>query len=122
MTNEFKLIVAGSRSFNDYELLSRTLFAIAEDVDPTIEISIVSGMAKGADMLAAQFAKEHNIKLYEFPADWDRYGKRAGYLRNEEMANASNGLLVFWDGESKGTKHMIETMLAMGKPVTTMKY
>jgi hypothetical protein len=119
---EFKLIVAGSRGFNDYELLSRTLFAIAEDVDPTVEISNVSGMARGADMLAAQFAKTNNVQLYEFPANWDMYGKRAGYLRNEEMAAFSNGLLAFWDGESRGTKHMIETMLAMGKPVTTFKY
>jgi hypothetical protein len=122
MNKEFKLIVAGSRGFNDYELLSRALFAIAEDVDYEREISIVSGMARGADMLAAQFAKTNNVQLYEFPANWDMYGKRAGYLRNEEMAAFSNGLLAFWDGESRGTKHMIETMLAMGKPVTTFKY
>jgi hypothetical protein len=119
---ELKLIVFGGRDFDDYPLLDETLTALSNTIYHDVAISIVTGMAKGADALAVQFAKEHNIKLYEFPANWDKYGKRAGYLRNEEMAAFSNGLLAFWDGESKGTKHQIETMLAMGKPVTTMKY
>lgn len=120
MTKEFKLIVAGSRTFNDYELLSRTLFAYAEDIDA--DVSIVSGMARGADALAVKFAKEHNVKLYEYPADWGKYGKRAGYVRNEQMGNDSDELLAFWDGHSRGTEHMIKHMLRQNKPVITIKF
>lgn len=120
MTTEFKLIVAGSRTFNDYELLSRVIFAYAEDTD--LEVSIVSGMAKGADMLAARFAQEHNIKLYKFHADWNIHGKRAGFLRNEDMGKFADGLLALWDGESRGTEHMIKFMRSLNKPVTLFKF
>jgi len=119
---EFKLIVAGSRDFNDYPMLHKTLDDLANGIYETKAISIVSGMARGADHLACIFAKANEVKLYEFPADWDKYGKRAGYVRNDQMAHFSDGLVAFWDGESRGTAHMIQTMQAMGKPVHTVRY
>lgn len=119
---ELKLIVAGGRDFNDYQRLSAEIFAYAEGVGDSVGVSIVSGMARGADALAYQFAKEHNVKVYEFPADWDKYGKRAGYLRNAEMAQFADALMAFWDGESRGTKNMIETMERMGKTVVVVRY
>lgn len=120
---EFKLIVAGGRDFNDYEHLSRVLTVMnaPEELYGDKNVSIVSGMARGADALAVRFAKEHNIVLYEFPADWSK-GKGAGLVRNRDMAYFSNGLLAFWDGKSKGTKHMIDTMNHLNKPVTIIKY
>lgn len=79
-------------------------------------------MARGADLLAYQFAKDCDEEVLEFPADWNKYGKRAGYLRNAQMAQIADGLLAFWDGKSKGTEHMIKTMQALNKPVQIISY
>lgn len=119
---EFKLIVAGGRDFNDYQRLYESLNALANGAYKAVEVSIVSGMAKGADSLAVDFAQEYGVKLYKFPADWNQYGKAAGYKRNEEMAAFADGLLAFWDGESRGTAHMIRTMVKLEKPVHIVRY
>lgn len=75
-------------------------------------LEIISGTANGADKLGERFAKEYNLKIKRFPANWDLYGKSAGYKRNEQMAlyaKEDNGILIaFWNGKSKGTKHMID--------------
>lgn len=99
------LIVAGGRNFRDKELLYSTLDSMANThgID-----EIVCGMARGADLLGKQYANDHLIKLAEFPANWAKFGKSAGYIRNKEMAKYANSLLAFWDGKSKGTKHMID--------------
>lgn len=82
-----RIIVAGSRNFNNYSLLEQSLMDyIAGNFDPN-EIEIISGGARGADSLGERFARECQLKLKRFPADWDRYGKSAGYLRNAEMAD-----------------------------------
>ena len=119
---EFKLIVAGGRDFADYAKLELVLFALNSYALADKNISIVSGMAKGADQMAYHFAKENQIKCYAYPANWDKYGKSAGYVRNAEMAKESDGLLAFWDGVSKGTKNMIETMQKAGKWVHVVEY
>ena len=119
---EFKLIVAGGRDFNDYSLLSAAITQLAEKKLSDRAVSIVSGVARGADAIGAHFARENGVVLYEFPADWNTYGKSAGYRRNVQMAEFSDGLLAFWDGNSRGTKHMIETMQDMGKPVWVLDY
>lgn len=122
MTNELKLIVAGSRDFNDYVLLSSELNKLANGDFADRAVSIVSGMARGADAMAAHFARENGVMLYEYPADWDRLGKGAGFARNAQMAKDSDALLAFWDGRSPGTAHMIKTMTNMGKSVRVVKY
>ena len=96
-----KTIIAGSRNFNDYELLSLT----CKDL---LISEIISGTAKGADKLGEKYAIKHNIPVKKFPANWDKYGKSAGYIRNEEMAKYGESLIAFWDNKSKGTKHMID--------------
>lgn len=117
-----RLIVAGGRDFNDARLLSNTLFALAEEVGADVGIELISGMARGADRLAYEFAKMHNVVCHEFPANWDKYGKSAGYRRNEEMAKFADMALVFWDGKSRGTGHMIDSMQRMNKPVQVIRY
>ena len=119
--SEFKLIVAGGRDFDNYELLSRVLFAMSDVELADKDVSIVSGMARGADALGVRFAKEHAVMLYEFPADWDKHGKSAGPRRNEEMGRFADGLLAFWNG-SNGTGHMIAFMKNLNKPVTVVRY
>ena len=76
---------------------------------------IVSGDARGADTLGVEYGTRHGIPVIHFPAQWDTYGKAAGFIRNEEMAEYGDFLLAFWDGKSHGTKNMIKTMKEMNK-------
>lgn len=119
---ELKVIVAGGREFNDYDLASKAIMELANETFPDREVSIVSGMARGADALGVAFARNHSVQLYEFPAHWDKYGKRAGFMRNEEMGKFADVLLAFWDGKSPGSKHMIEYMKKLNKPVYVIPY
>lgn len=72
------------------------------------EMEIVSGTARGADRLGENCANKYNIPIKQFPADWYTHGKKAGHLRNEEMAKYATHLIAIWDGKSKGTKNMID--------------
>jgi len=119
---EIKLIIAGGRDFHDKVLLKASIDNLLELGNDQDVYSIVSGMAAGADRLGVEFARKYGVTLYEFPADWDKYGKAAGYRRNADMAVFSDQLLAFWDGKSRGTKHMIETIQKMAKPVTVINY
>lgn len=112
VVNMFKVVVAGSRGFNNYayieEALDQQIMEIMEELDIIDDIEIVSGGAKGADKLGEKYAKERGYSLKIFPAEWNKYGKSAGYKRNAQMAEYADAVIVFWDGESKGTKHMID--------------
>lgn len=99
-----KLILAGGRWFNEYSKLCIACDKILSLHDIS---EIVSGGASGADALGERYAKDRNLPVKLFSAQWDTYGKSAGYRRNEEMAEYATHLIAFWDGESKGTKHMI---------------
>lgn len=103
-----KIIIAGSRDFNDYELLKQYVDHILQNVAQREEIEIVSGGAKGADTLGERYAREREYKLTRFVAEWDKYGRSAGPRRNEQMGDYADALIAFWDGKSKGTSHMIE--------------
>jgi hypothetical protein len=98
-----KVIIAGSRDFDDYELLRKYCDHVLQN---QTEIEIVSGTARGADQLGERYAKERGYPVKQFPADWNK-GKSAGYIRNEEMAKYGDALIAFWNGMSKGTEHMI---------------
>lgn len=100
-----KVIIAGCRDFNNYEFLLNKCNSILINQK---EIEIVSGCANGADKLGERYAREKSYMIKKFPANWDLYGKSAGYIRNKEMANYADALIAFWDGKSKGTKHMID--------------
>ena len=129
MADELRIIIAGSRNFNDYEFLKREVLNIVKyDNRPKEYVKIISGCARGADTLGEQFAKEYGLEVKKFPADWDGLGKRAGYVRNAEMAKYSvedynDGMLIaFWDGKSKGTKHMIDLANKHGLEVHVVNY
>jgi len=100
-----KIIIAGSRNFNDYNLLKSSCDNLLTQFT---NIEIVSGTARGADKLGERYARERGYDIKQFPANWDKFGKSAGYIRNDEMAQYSDMLIAFWDGTSKGTKHMID--------------
>jgi YspA, cpYpsA-related SLOG family len=116
-----KVIVAGGRDFYDYELLQRKLIHHFHGLKPE-DVEIVSGGARGADKLGERFAEEHGCKLTIFNADWDRWGKSAGYRRNTDMANYADACVCFWDEKSKGTKHMIDIAIEKGIPVKIVRY
>jgi hypothetical protein len=99
-----KVIIAGSRTFKDLNILTKECDFYLQNQK---EIEVVSGAAAGADTLGEMYALTRNYKVTRFPADWQKYGKAAGYIRNEEMAKYADALIAFWDGISKGTEHMI---------------
>ena len=81
------------------------------------DIQIVSGTARGVDQAGERYAASRGLDCVRFPADWEKYGRRAGYLRNCQMAENADALVAFWDGQSRGTKHMIEIAKARGLAV-----
>lgn len=115
-----KVIVAGSRNFNDYELLRNTLDGFIAGLSEIEDITIVSGTARGADMLGEKYAAERGLMIKRFPADWDKYGKYAGIERNKRMAAEADALVAF-NMNTPGTNHMIREMKAMGKMVHEVK-
>lgn len=102
-----RVIIAGSRGCTNFDDLLKAIansrFVISE---------VISGGAKGGDKLGELWAEKNSIPCSVFPAQWDFYGKKAGYLRNEEMANYAEALIAIWDGKSRGTSHMIDIALA----------
>ena len=101
-----KLIIAGSREYDRFAHAEKVIARVIAQHGPVSEI--VSGGARGADQLGERYARKHHIPLRQFLPEWDRLGKRAGYVRNEQMANYGDALLVFWDGVSRGTQSMIQ--------------
>ena len=97
-----RTIVAGGRDYSDKVTAFRVLDSIVKAGDV-----IISGHATGADTLGEQYAKEHGLSCELHPADWNRHGRAAGPIRNEEMAKVADRLVAFWDGKSSGTKSMI---------------
>jgi len=114
-----KIIIAGGRNFTDYEFLKQIL----DEVIRVDDFEVVSGACQGVDTLGEQYAKDRNLGLPKrFKADWDTFGKGAGPIRNEEMARYADGLIVFWDGESRGTKLMIDIAKRYGLEIKVIRY
>jgi len=97
-----RTIIAGSRTITDSDDLD---YALTLHMYPVT--TVLCGMAKGADMLGLRYAQANNIPVERYPADWDKHGRSAGYIRNEEMAKNADACIVIWDGVSKGSQHMI---------------
>lgn len=116
------LIVAGGRDFTNYKLLKEKLDFLLSNTDKE-EVTILCGMARGADLLGKRYADENNIDVWEYPADWSK-GKQAGYLRNSQMADDATHLVAFWKGTVKGsgTKHMIDLATKKGLVVRVVRY
>ncbi|MFW6226284.1 MAG: DUF2493 domain-containing protein [bacterium] len=114
-----KIAVIGSRNFTDYELLKSKLDKIHER---KIITCIVSGGAKGADKLSERWADENGIEKLIFIPDWNKYGKRAGFLRNEDIIKNADAVVAFWDGVSKGTQHGINLSKKHEKSCLIVKF
>lgn len=107
-----KVIIAGSRSINNIALVELACYKAMQRWKRNGIVSyiteVVCGEASGVDQLGKELAKKANIPIKSFPADWDKYGKQAGYIRNAEMINYADALIAVWDGKSPGTKITID--------------
>ena len=110
-----KVIIAGSRSVTEYFEIVKALTLAGYTTGNLTEV--VSGTARGVDQLGEMLALRNNIPVKRFPADWDKHGKSAGYKRNADMAKYAECLVAIWDGQSKGTQHMINIMRKENKLV-----
>lgn len=104
-----QLVVAGTREYsNRDEIFARLDKYHQRCKDAGTELIIIEGEARGPDLISREWAEARGVPFRPYPADWDEYGKRAGFIRNEEMAKVGTHVLAFWDGQSNGTNDMIE--------------
>lgn len=112
-----RVVIAGCRDYTDYKEAKPYIDFCISNIRKGNEIVIVSGGASGADAIGERYAKENGFKVERYPADWNRYGRSAGPRRNQKMAEVCDYVICFWDGESRGTKSMIECAKKCGKPI-----
>lgn len=105
-------IIAGSRTCTDYDVLLRAIAECPWEIG-----QVLSGCEGGVDQLGIRWARQHGIPVDRFPADVERLGRRAGRIRNVEMAEGADALLAIWDGESGGTADMIKKARKQGLKV-----
>ena len=114
-----KVIVAGSRKWPWRQYLMDALDFYLQNYRPE-EIQIVNGTAGGPDSWGGEWADAHGVEQLKMPADWDGLGRKAGMVRNRAMAEVATHLIAFWDGESPGTKAMIEIATDLGLVVRVL--
>ena len=112
-----KIGIIGSRGFNNYTLVEEVMSEYLDKAQ-----FVVSGGAKGADTLGERWGRENNKETLIFKPEWDKYGKRAGFIRNQDIVKNSDMVIAFWDGSSKGTKSSIDLCTKFGIPVKIVYY
>lgn len=110
-----KIAIVGSRTFTNYEMMCAFIERSLSDAEFNSIEAVVSDGARGADTLAEQYARENGLELIVFPAEWERYGRKAGPLRNVKIIQECDLCFAFWDGQSRGTEHDIDLCKEMGK-------
>lgn len=105
-----KIAVIGSRTFANYAHLAEVLL-------PLQPFILISGGAQGADRLAEQFADQYQLEKVIFKAEWSKYGRGAGPVRNKLIMEACDQVVAFWDGKSTGTRQAIQYAEKLGKSV-----
>jgi hypothetical protein len=123
------LLIAGSRGFynsKDKEVLKchyKLGLEALENIKTKYNVhEVISGKAKGADTFGEIWAEANSIRVKEFPAEWDKYGKKAGMIRNKAMGDIADIAVIFWDGKSPGSKNMIDYFKSLKKPIYIIKY
>ena len=112
-----RIIIAGCRDYNNYTEAKKYIDECISDIKKDNTIIILSGGSNGADKIGERYAKENDFQIELFLADWKRFGKSAGPKRNKLMAEATDYVICFWDGKSRGTKSMIEYAQMYDKPL-----
>lgn len=112
------VLIAGSRGFTDRSRLFKVMDSLLSRwLGQGETITIISGGARGADALGEAYARERGFNCTVVPAEWNKYGRSAGYRRNQVMAAMADALVAFWDGSSPGTRHMIGLARERGLPL-----
>ncbi len=106
-----KVVIAGSRTISNLSLLEEVVERCGYEIT-----TVISGTARGVDLLGEQWASKYKKSVIRMPANWDKHGKAAGPIRNAEMAEIADAAIIIWDGKSTGTKNMIENMKKLRKP------
>ena len=120
--DDYRVIIAGGREFQDYALLKEKCEYYLQNKLQSDNVIIVSGHASGADSQGERFAQEHGLQIELHPADWAKHGRAAGPIRNKEMASVADALIASWDGQSRGTKNMIDQAREKGLKIAIIKY
>ena len=118
-----KVIVAGGRDFTDIVTMQKTIKLLVLAGYLNDEVELICGMARGADTTGyILWTQCFKLPVHKFPAEWDKYGKSAGYKRNAEMLKHADAVVAFWDGQSRGTANMIQISRAKGIPTFVVQY
>ena len=114
-----QLLIAGGRDFDDYELLC----SVVDRYRGEHRVKrIVSGGAGGADRLGERYAKRHHLPILRIKPEWDRHGRAAGILRNQDLVDAADHVICFWDEKSKGTQDTIKKTRRANKSLEIVVY
>ena len=116
-----KIVIAGCRNYNNYDEAKEYIDLYISKIRQKHNLVFISGGCRGADMLGERYATENGFKIERYPADWDTNGKKAGPMRNKQMAENCDFVICFWDRQSKGTKSMIEYARQLNKPIRIKK-
>jgi len=125
MDDKFYVLIAGGRDFTNYEVLKKT---VNEELkDNKLPVTLISGAARGADSLGEKWAKEYGHEIVQYKPEWDTYGNSAGPIRNNEMFNfikdkLNKKIIIFWDGQSRGTMYMIKISTIGQIPISIYNY
>ena len=112
-----KIIIAGSRYYDDYEQAKAFIDKCIADNCRDKKLTFLSGGCNGADMIGERYARENGYPLTRYSAQWGKYGKRAGPIRNMKMAEDCDIVICFWDGKSRGTQSLISYANKNGVPI-----
>ena len=113
---EKRIVIGGCRNYNDYTLFSEYVKScLSEFISDNV--TIISGHCSGVDCMAERYAKENGLKCLVYPADWGKYGRAAGPIRNKALVENSDAIIAFWDGKSKGTKNLIDIAARQSKRI-----
>ena len=112
-----KIVIAGSRHFTNYECAEKFIDDCLLQLCINEEVIVLSGTCRGADKLGELYASKHSLTIKFYPPEWSKYGKGAGVIRNQEMAEYCDVIICFWDGKSKGTKALIDYGNKLKKPL-----
>lgn len=112
-----RVVVAGCRNYNNYNQAKSYIDNCIREIRKKYILVFISGSCTGADMLGERYAKENGYLIERYPAEWDKYGRNAGPMRNMKMAHICDYVICFWDGKSKGTKSMIDCAKKLNKPI-----
>ena len=112
------IAVSGSRSINDISFVHKVLDKVRQLLDG----KFIFGDARGVDAIAKAYMEKHSIPYEVYPAEWEKYGRRAGPIRDWKLAKDCDFLVAIWDGKSRGTKHTIDAAIKQKKPVLIVPY